>query len=225
MDLTNYYSKLNLNRKINYTNDEIKKAYKKEALKWHPDKWINYTEKEKKLAEDKFKELSEAYNILIDPNSYKNINRNFNSSYNFFQRTNFIKNINLFCSLEELYTGTTKVLNISNNVINLNIKPGWKEGTKITFNKYNIIIIITIKENIHKNYKRIDNDLLLNLNITQNQIDLGNAIKILLLDGTIYNLFLDNYDLNKKKIIIKSKGMPIQNTNKFGNLSILLNII
>ena len=41
--------------------DEIKKAYRKQALKYHPDKT-----KGDKASEDKFKEASEAYHILSD---------------------------------------------------------------------------------------------------------------------------------------------------------------
>ena len=47
--------------------DEIKGAYRKAALKWHPDRWVNGTEAEKKTAEEKFKEASEAYSVLSDP--------------------------------------------------------------------------------------------------------------------------------------------------------------
>ncbi|HCZ22280.1 MAG TPA: molecular chaperone DnaJ [Rikenellaceae bacterium] len=47
--------------------DDIKGAYRKAALKWHPDRWVNGTDAEKKTAEEKFKEASEAYSVLSDP--------------------------------------------------------------------------------------------------------------------------------------------------------------
>ncbi|MCQ2177110.1 MAG: molecular chaperone DnaJ [Bacteroidales bacterium] len=47
--------------------DDIKGAYRKAALKWHPDRWVSGTAEEKKTAEEKFKEASEAYSVLSDP--------------------------------------------------------------------------------------------------------------------------------------------------------------
>lgn len=47
--------------------DEIKQAYRKAAMKWHPDRWVEGSEAEKKTAEENFKEASEAYSVLSDP--------------------------------------------------------------------------------------------------------------------------------------------------------------
>ena len=58
--MKNYYEILEINKNAN--KEEIKAAYKKLALKYHPDK--NKTNKEE--AENKFKEISEAYEILSD---------------------------------------------------------------------------------------------------------------------------------------------------------------
>ena len=45
---------------------DIKKAYRKLAMKYHPDKQTTKNEEEKKRAEDRFKEISQAYDILGD---------------------------------------------------------------------------------------------------------------------------------------------------------------
>ncbi|MBQ8022404.1 MAG: molecular chaperone DnaJ [Bacteroidales bacterium] len=60
-----YYEVLGLSKGASI--DEIKSAYRKLALQWHPDKWVNGTAAEKKTAEEKFKEASEAYSVLSDP--------------------------------------------------------------------------------------------------------------------------------------------------------------
>ena len=60
-----YYEVLGVDR--NATADDIKSAYRKMALKWHPDRWVNGTDAEKKTAEENFKEASEAYSVLSDP--------------------------------------------------------------------------------------------------------------------------------------------------------------
>ena len=47
--------------------DEIKKAYKRQALKWHPDKHSNGDEEQKANADKMFKDIGEAYSVLSDP--------------------------------------------------------------------------------------------------------------------------------------------------------------
>lgn len=60
-----YYQILGVSR--NASEDDIKKAYRTMALKYHPDRLVNASEKERKDAENKLKEISEAYSVLKDP--------------------------------------------------------------------------------------------------------------------------------------------------------------
>ena len=66
----NYYDILGINK--NASDSDIKKAFKKLSIKWHPDKWANKPEKEQKEAEEKFKEINEAYQVLSDPQKKSN---------------------------------------------------------------------------------------------------------------------------------------------------------
>lgn len=63
MSKRDYYEVLGLSR--NATADDIKKAYRNLALKYHPDR---VSADKKKESEEKFKEMSEAYEVLMDPN-------------------------------------------------------------------------------------------------------------------------------------------------------------
>lgn len=58
--MTDFYELLEIEKTA--TDDQIKKAYRRLALKWHPDKNLS----NKSQAEEKFKLISEAYEVLSD---------------------------------------------------------------------------------------------------------------------------------------------------------------
>jgi len=62
-----YYKTLGVDK--NATPEEIKKAYRKLALKWHPDRNL----KNKEEAENRFKDIGEAYSVLSDAKKTTNL--------------------------------------------------------------------------------------------------------------------------------------------------------
>ncbi|KAJ1433177.1 DnaJ domain-containing protein [Ochromonadaceae sp. CCMP2298] len=190
MSEINYYDVLQLTK--NCTDPEIKKAYRKLAMKWHPDKNPDNAEE----AAKKFQEIGEAYDVLSDMEkraiydqfgyeglrdgvpdangenmgaySYKqNANEIFENFFGTknpfstfgFEAMPFASKLNkpgpqkgkpvvfnLECTLKELYNGCTKKFEISRKRFNsdgelvdlvkslvINVKPGWKKGTKVSF--------------------------------------------------------------------------------------------
>ena len=63
--MTSYYELLGVDKKAD--DAALKKAYRKAAVKWHPDKHASKPEAEQKKAEERFKEIAEAYDVLSDP--------------------------------------------------------------------------------------------------------------------------------------------------------------
>ncbi|PAA82176.1 hypothetical protein BOX15_Mlig025693g2 [Macrostomum lignano] len=61
-----YYKLLGVEKTA--TQQEIKKAFRKLALKYHPDKIKTKSEKERKAAEEKFVKIAAAYEVLSDEN-------------------------------------------------------------------------------------------------------------------------------------------------------------
>lgn len=67
MPITERKAKELLGLTSNYTEAELKKAYKREANKHHPDKWAKADDAGQLIAKQKFQEIKEAYDHLCNP--------------------------------------------------------------------------------------------------------------------------------------------------------------
>ncbi len=79
MEYKDYYKILGVDKKA--SKDEIKKAFRKLAMKYHPDK-----NKGNKEAEEKFKDINEAHEVLSDDEKRKKYDT-MGDSYNYYQQS------------------------------------------------------------------------------------------------------------------------------------------
>ncbi|CAN1169150.1 DnaJ homolog subfamily B member 1 [Linum perenne] len=272
-----YYEILKVNKSA--SEDDLKKSYRRLAMKWHPDKNPN----NKNDAEATFKHISQAYDVLSDPEKRASYDQygeeglndiippncgGFNSrnaedifaeffgsspfrfggprtarSYSRFQSDSAAATAatptrkkpppvesKLPCSLKELYSGSTRKMKISRTVadthgrqaqeteiLTIDVKPGWKKGTKVTFpdkgneqpNQLPADLVFIIDEKPHDVYKRDGSDLVINHRVTLAEALGGTTVKITTLDGRSLLIPVDDIISPGYEVVVAMEGMPI----------------
>lgn len=240
MDTEGLYSKLGVDPRA--STEEIKRAYKKLALECHPDKVHGLHDKD--IAVERFKAISHAYEILVDPQS--------RARYDIPERTNFfdindplasffmrppIVVCNLDCSLEELFTGTTKSITINTDGklenLTLAIQAGTPDNTQHLlkgkgqlFQRGNVRgdLVLTVKCLPHQRFERCGDDLFYKHEISLKQALLGWKSVIKGLDGKEV-LIGDNAITNHGKCLtFHGSGMPNIATGWHGDLIVTIDV-
>ncbi|MEM6298156.1 MAG: DnaJ C-terminal domain-containing protein, partial [Bacteroidota bacterium] len=247
--------------------DEIKKAYRDLAKKYHPDRNPGSA-----TAEKRFKDITEAYEVLSDPKKrrkYDILGKNwqrgaagaggFEDSFrdiefrDLFEEgvkgaSDFFKNIfqqfnegrrgenpsvgnsgdeqemDIFISLPEVQTGTSRMLDVEGRKIRIKIKPGVEEGqllkgrgperedgSRQTF-------YLRIKIDAHPNFVRKGDDLETTISVPLYRMVLGGKINVKTLDGEV-NFSIPAGTANGKSFRLPKKGLPnYENPSQVGSL-------
>ncbi|GFZ03652.1 DNAJ heat shock family protein [Actinidia rufa] len=125
-----------------------------------------------------------------------------------------------------------KIRNVE-EILTIEIRPGWKKGTKITFpekgnQEPGVIpadLIFVIDEKPHAVYTRDGNDLVVNLEISLLEALTGKTVELTTLDGRSLLIPLTEIVKPGHEVVVSNEGMPISKEprNK-GNLRIKFDV-
>jgi len=165
----------------------------------------------------------------------------------------------LNCSLEELYAGTTKKMKVKRKsstlkrdaeaILEVNVKPGWKAGTKITFGgegdevsgaqaytphwkrqrtseggKAQDVVFV-VREKKHKTFTREGSNLLYNVKIPLVDALTGCHVDIATLDNRILRVNVRDMVTPTYTKVVKGEGMPQTKDGGKGDLIITFDIV
>lgn len=118
-------------------------------------------------------------------------------------------------------------------ILTIDIKPGWKKGTKITFpekghEQRGVIpsdLVFIIDEKPHSVFKRDGNDLVVTQKISLVEALTGYTAQITTLDGRALSIPINAVISPSYEEVVKGEGMPIpKDPSRKGNLRIKFNI-
>ena len=160
---------------------EVIKAYKRQSVRWHPDK----NPDNKVVAEKRFKEVNEAYLTLVDPASgeLRKQSEQQSVAHQGTLREGMHKSqltFSLTLTIDELFRGCTKRKELTRNkvvfgdlvpenkVLEIAVESGWRTGTKLFYpdlggpvgvGGQSVDIIYEVQQAAHDEYRRAGDDL------------------------------------------------------------------
>ena len=231
------YSVLGVSR--NASQEEVKKAYKKLAMKHHPDRGGD---------EAKFKEISDAYERIINPQANNNfeftpggfefrrggsVDDIFSDFFDFHngraQRRSATVQVSIWITLEDVAQGGDRQISLQSNsgvqAVNITIPRGVLDNTQVRYpdigpNGQDVIIIFRIRP--HKQFQRIKSvDLQTEVDVDFWTLILGGKVNVKTLLGK--NMGLRIPPKTKPGVMMKMTGQGIQNTRQTGDLYVKIN--
>lgn len=135
-------------------------------------------------------------------------------------------------TLEELFYGTQKNFSVTRKVVRngrqesvqetlpIDVRPGWKSGTKITFQEKGdetpttiaADIVFTIEQKPHPQFERDGNDLIKTVKVDLNEALLGTSFSVYTLDGKAINVTVNEVISPSYVKVLPGEGMPISKT-------------
>jgi DnaJ-class molecular chaperone len=246
-----YYSTLGVNK--NASQEEIRKAYKKQSMKHHPDRGGN---------EEQFKRVNEAYQTLSDPQKraaydnpqpqYRFNTQNMGGFEDIFahafgngfqqrarQRRNKDVTIQLKLRLEDIISGkalTTRYQLQSGKIkeADIDIPPGMEEGMGIRFeglgdDSYPQFppgdLIVRVQTIPDRNWRRDKLDLHTKITISIFDCLLGGKTELRTVEGKHLELKIPQGTQPSATFSIPGHGIPDPRTGKRGNIFVKLNTI
>ncbi|GJM94469.1 hypothetical protein PR202_ga11114 [Eleusine coracana subsp. coracana] len=131
-----------------------------------------------------------------------------------------------------LLSGLKKPTNVD-EILTIDIKPGWKKGTKITFpekgnERRNVRpsdLVFIVDEREHPKFKRDGNDLIYTHKISLVEALTGCAVQLTTLDGRNLTIPVKSVVSPTHEEVVQGEGMPItKEPSKKGNLRIKFQI-
>ena len=108
----------------------------------------------------------------------------------------------------------TGQVTVVEKVFTIQVKPGWKSGTKVKFKSQNGFPSMTfvLKEKVHPYFQRVDNDLVWKSTLSPKQAENGVKLNIPLPSGESLSISTVEKSpiCNGDEMIISAKGMPIK---------------